>query len=103
MAATIDRQEHVKVVATKLGPGFVVAHGTVHTDGKQTVTAAQLGLSTIKGFAGAVNNAGTGVGQILYSTTDMAAAVTTMDIEVIKDESTLVSGGQWTAIFWGDN
>ena len=103
MAATIDRKGYMKVIGgVKLGPNVVHAHGTVHTDGIQTVTAAALGLKNIRGWAGSVNNASTGVGEIVYSTTDMASAVTTMVIEVISDASALVSGGQWTALFWGD-
>ena len=95
----------VKVVGTKTGPymvPFAATMGSGGAAGKLTITAAQLGLTNVKYCIMSANKAGTGVGEIAYSTTDMSSAVTTFDVEVIKDESTLVSEGQLHGIAFGD-
>ena len=83
-----------------LGPQLRAVTATV-ASGKLTVTAAQLGLATIMGFTGSVNNASTGVGEMVYSTTDLSAPVTSVDLEVISDASDLTAAGQFTGLFWG--
>jgi hypothetical protein len=96
-------QETIKVVGgVKLAPYASLFKATMASTGKLTITAADLHLKNITHVVMTANNAGTGVGEIAYTTTDMASAVTSIDVEVIKDESTLVNAGQLTGIAFGD-
>ena len=94
----IDR---VQVVGSKTVPRLVVANLTF-VDGVLPVNAADLEANKILGFAAAPWDVDAGVGQMVGTTTTfVVGGVATVNLELVTDNSVLVSGSAVvTAIFW---
>ena len=84
-------------------PRFVVASvefGDVAT-GKTTVTAAEVGLRLIEGFAGCPWGMTSGLGSMLTTSTEyVSGGVSSVDLELVNDASSLLNETV-SVIFWG--
>lgn len=99
--ATTNATLH-KNVGLKQSPQLISAH-IAFSSGLATVTAKELGLRYILGFAGGTWGMTTGLGASVTSTTALPAnngGVTSIDLECIDDASALLTESA-TVLFWG--
>ena len=108
MASSVAVERRTVVVGATTEPRETCAIVTFDGDGKATVTAAEVKLGKVKGIKGfcALGQTADAFTAVTVVCTTAAAGftagVTTLDLELVDDQSAAVADGVACVTFWGN-